>query len=241
MPWGAITLQPGVDVQKTLSANEAGISVSQMIRYKEGLVQTYGGWQAYINGTISSTVRDLHPWQDVAGVQHLAVAATANLVVVTAGSQQDITPETTTTNPSPSFSVTSGSCIVTVTDANANASVLNTVYFNTPISVGGFLLNGAYPIISALSTGSYTIHSSNLATVTASSSGVLPIFSVSSGSPTVTVTLPNNGFSAIPGLFQQFIAPTSASGQTIQGPYQIASVIDTTSFTINLTRQATAT
>lgn len=241
MPWGSVQLRPGVDVQKTLSENQAGISVSQMIRYKEGLVQSYGGWQAYINGTITSTVRDLHPWQDVAGVQHLAVAATANLVVITAGSQQDITPETTTTNPVPSFSVTSGSCVVSVTDANANASVLNTVYFNTPISVGGFLLNGAYQIVSALSTGSFTIRSTNTATVTASSSGVLPVFSVVSGSPTVTVNLPNNGFTSVPGLFQQFIAPTSASGQTIQGPYQIASVIDTTSFTINLTRQATAT
>jgi hypothetical protein len=240
MPWGAIQLRPGVDVQKTLSDNQAGISVSQLMRYKEGLVQTYGGWTPYVSFTMKSTVRDLHPWQDIQGVQHLAVAATSNLVVVTAGSQQDITPQTTTTNPTPSFSVSTGSNSVTVLDANANATVLNTVYFNTPVSVGGFLLNGAYPIQTVLSTGSYTINSAVIASVTASSSGQLPKFVTSSGSPTVTVTLPNHGFSAVPGLFQQFIAPTSISGQTIQGKYQIASVIDTTSFTINLTMQASA-
>jgi hypothetical protein len=241
MAWGAVTLRPGVDVQKTLSDNQAGISVSQMIRYKEDLVQTYGGWQPFINGTIASTVRDLHPWQDVQGVQHLAVAATANLVAITAGSQQDITPQTVTTNPVPNFSMTSGSCVVTVVDANANASILNTVYFDTPVSVGGGLLNGAYPIVSVLSTGSYTFDAGFSATLTASTSGVVPIFNSTASSPTVTVTLPNHGFSAIPGLFQQFIAPTSLAGQTIQGKYQIASVLDTTSFTINLAMQASAT
>jgi hypothetical protein len=240
MPWGAIQLKPGVDVQKTLSDNEAGVSLSQMIRYKEGLIQTYGGWSPYISGTILSTVRDLHPWQDVTGVQHLAVAATANLVVITAGSQQDITPQQTTTNPTPSFSVSSGSAAVTVNDPNANASVLNTVYFNTPVAVGGFLLNGAYPIQTVLSTGSYIITSSVTASVTASSSGQLPVFTTTNNSPKVTVTLPNNGFSAISGLFQQFIAPTTVAGQTIRGKYQITSIIDTTSFTINLTIAASA-
>lgn len=241
MPWGAVQLRPGVDVQKTLSENSAGVSISQMIRFKEGLIQTYGGWQNYINGTIASTVRDLHPWQDAAGAQHLAVAATQNLVVVTAGSQQDITPQTTTTNPVPNFTGSSGSQQVTVVDANANASVLNTIYLNTPVEVGGIVLNGAYPITSVLSTGSYTITSSVPLTATTSSSGILPIFNSTANSPTVTVTLPNHNFTAVTGLFQQFIAPTSLAGQTIHGKYQIASVIDTTSFTINLTMQATAT
>jgi hypothetical protein len=241
MTWGAVTLRPGVDVQRTLSDNEAGISAAQMIRFKENLLQTYGGWTPYISFTIASTVRDLHPWQDVQGAQHLAVGATGNLIVLTQGSQQDITPQTTTTNPTPSFSVSSGSNSVTIIDANANATVLNTVYFNTPVSVGGLLLNGAYPIITAASSVQYSINSSVAASVTASSSGQLPKFATTSGSPAVTVTLPNHNFSAIPGLFQQFIAPTSIAGQTVQGKYQIASVIDTTSFTINLTKQASAT
>ncbi len=241
MPWGAVTLRPGVDTQRTLSANEAGISQSQLIRYKEGLVQAYGGWQNYINFTISSTIRDLHPWQDVAGNQHLGVGATQSLNVITAGSNQTITPQTTTTNPAPNFSISSGSNLLTVVDANANVSVFNTVYFNTPIAIGAFLVNGAYPIASALSTGSYTIVLPSASTSTVASSGKLPVFSTSSGSATVTGTLSNNGFTATTGLFQQFIAATSVGGLTIQGKYQIASVIDSTNFTINATQQASAT
>jgi hypothetical protein len=241
MPDGAITLRPGVDVQKTLSDNEAGISLSQAIRFKEGLVQTLGGWTPYVNFTITSTARDMHPWQDAAGVQHLAIGATQSLNVITAGSNQVITPQTTTTNPVPNFSVSSGSNAITVVDANANASVFNTVYFNTQVSVGGQLLQGAYPILTVLSTGSYIIHSTGNATTTVSSSGILPVFAASSGSATITVTLPANGYQAITGLFEQFIAPTTVAGQTIQAKYQIASVLDTTSFTINITQQASAT
>ena len=69
----------------------------------------------------------------------------------------------------------------------------------------------------------------------------MPIFNTSSGSGSVTVTLPNNGYQAITGLFQQFIAPTNVGGLTIQGKYQIASVIDSTNYVINTTQQASAT
>jgi len=241
MPWSAIQLKPGVDTQLTMSANEAGISQSQMLRFKEGLTQTIGGWQAYVSFTIGSTIRDLHPWQDIAGVKHLGIGATGNLAVITTGSNQDITPQTTTTNPSPNFSVSSGSSLVTVADPNANVSLFNTVYFNTPVAIGTFLLNGAYPIVSALSTGSYAIALPSQSTTTVASSGKLPVFNTSSGSGTITVTLSNNGFQAITGLFQQFIAPTSVGGLTVQGPYQITSVADSTNFTITATQQASAT
>jgi hypothetical protein len=225
MPWGAVQLKPGVDTQLTLAANSAGVSQSQLIRYKEQLIQTVGGWTNYINTTISSTVRDLHPWQDISGVKHLGVAATAGLGVVTAGSYQDITPQTNTTNNAPNFSISSGSFVVTVVDAGSSASVFNTVFFNTPIAIGNLLLNGAYPIRSVLGSSIYTFLSSVVASTTIASSGKLPIFAITNGSATVTVTLSNNGFQAITGLFQQFIAPTqvgtSSNGILVQGKYPI--------------------
>ena len=245
MPWGAVELRPGVDVMKTLSANQAGVSQSQLIRYKEGMIQSYGGWTPLC--VVGSTVRDLHAWQGI-GVSHphLGIGATQSLSVYHSDdhSVQTITPQTTTTNPSPNFSITASSNIVTVVDANANASVFNTVYFNTPVALGGILLNGAYPIISVLSTGSYTIKASANSTSSVTSSGILPIFATSSGTATVTVTLPNNNFQSIPGLFQQFIAPTTVGSSqplVVAGKYQIASVIDSTNFTINAVTQASTT
>ncbi len=241
MPWGAVELRPGVDVQRSLSANQAGVSASQMIRYKEGLIQTVGGWSPYT--TVSSTARDIHIWQGI-GIAHphMSIAATRNLVVYdTVEGSLDITPQTVTTNPTPNFSITASSNIVTVVDSNANASVFNTVFFNTPVAVGGVLLNGAYPILSVLSTGSYTLRATANASASVASSGILPIFAVSSGSATITVTLPANGVSATPGLFTQFIASTTVDGITVQGPYQVASVIDSTTFTVTAIQQASAT
>jgi len=237
MPWGAIQLKPGVDVQHTLSDNAAGVSQSQLIRYKENLIQCYGGFQNFVTFSIPSTVRDLHPWQDINAVQHLAVGATQTLAVVTAGSYQDITPQTTTTNPAPNFSISLGSNILTIVDGGANATIYNTIYLNTPIAIGGYLLNGAYPINAALGSSIYTVLLPSNSTSTVASSGKLPIFSISSGSARVTVTLSNNGFTATTGLLQQFIAPTqvgsTSAGIIVQGKYQVATVIDSTNFTIN--------
>jgi hypothetical protein len=241
MPWGAVQLKPGVDTQLTLSANTAGVAQSQLIRYKDGLIQSYGGFTDYVPFTIGSTVRDLHPWQDAAGVKHLGVGATGNLVVITAGSAQDITPQTNTTNPAPNFSISSGSDLVTVVDAGSSASVFNVVYFNTPVAIGAFLLNGAYPINSVLGSSIYTLKLPSVSSATVASSGKLPVFAASSGSATITVTLSNHNFQAISGLFQQFIALTSVGGLTVQGKYQINTVIDSTSFTINAVTQATST
>jgi len=245
MAWGAIQLKPGVDTQMTLSANTAGVSQSQLVRYKENLIQCYGGWESYVSFTIPSTVRDLHPWQDINAVQHLGVGATQTLAVITAGSYQDITPQTTTTNPPPNFSISSGSNILTIVDGGANATVYNTIYLNTPIAIGGFLLNGAYPINTVTGSSIYTVLLPSNSTSTVTSSGKLPVFSISSGSATVTVTLSNNGFTATLGLLQQFIAPTqvgsTGAGILVQGKYQIATVIDSTNFTINAATQASTT
>src|SRR3954471_5964973 len=160
MPFGSITLKPGVFTEQTPSVNEAGVSQSQLIRYKEGLVQSYGGWATLFSGTIGSTIRDLHPWQGI-GVSHphLGIGATASLSVYHSdtGTVQDITPQTTTTNPTPNFSISSGSQVVTVGDVGSSATIFNTVYFNTPIAIGKYLLNGPYPINSVIASSVYTI------------------------------------------------------------------------------------
>lgn len=240
MGMAAVTLRPTVDVEQTQSLNEAGIFTSQLIRFRDNLVETYGGWTQFITAAIPSTIREIHPWQTSQGTDYLGVGATTNLYAITSGSAQDITPQTFTDNPAVNFSISSGSFAVTVVDANSGPAVYNTVYLNTPVSVGNLFLNGAYQIASVLSTGSYTITSSVVASTTITSSGVVPKFTTVSGSPTITVTAPNNGFQSITGLQQTFRATTSVGGLTIFGPYNISSVLDTTSFTITATAQASA-
>lgn len=241
MPFGAVVLKPSVDIERTYSANEAGISFSQLVRFRADLIETYGGWETFISAVIPSTIRDLQAWQTTDGDIYLGVAATSNLLAVTGNNVTDITPETFTTNPAPSLSTTIGSNQVTVVDSNSGATVYNTVFFNTPISVGGLFLNGAYQIASILSTGSYTINSSIPATATVATSGILPLFDSSSGSAFVTVTAPDHTAQVIAGVQFTFRAPTTVGGLTISGPYGIFSSTSATTFVIVAENSATAT
>src|SRR5277367_5702557 len=112
MPMGAVQLIPGVNTQKTLLANQSGVSDAQLIRYKDQMIQSLGGWVNFINATLPSTVRDLHAWQGLRNDKHLASGATQNLSVITAGSAVDITPQALTTNPAPNLSISSGQTVV---------------------------------------------------------------------------------------------------------------------------------
>lgn len=243
MPMQSVQLRPGVNVERTFSANEAGVSQSQLIRYKDQMIQTYGGWSQYVPSAIPSTVRALHAWQDISGEQYLGVGATANLVIVSDGANSDITPQTATINSSADFTTTLGSQTVSVVVPNSSGypSVYNSVFFNTPVSIAGQIISGAYKIVSVLSTISFNISLTNAATATSTSSGTLPTIASTVNSAKIFVDLPNNNYQQITGLFYPFYAATElTSNLTVQGPYQVASIVDSTRFTINATVEASA-
>ena len=73
MAYADVKLRPGVTVDWTPTLNEAGISQSQLIRFRDGLVQKYGGWSKFFSLAIGGIPRDLHAWQDLNSVDHLAV------------------------------------------------------------------------------------------------------------------------------------------------------------------------
>lgn len=239
MPMTSVRLIPGVNTELTPALNETGVFQSQCIRYKNGLIQTIGGWQSILT-TVPSTVRDLHAWQDIRGTQWLGVGATANLLALTSSGSADITPQTRVSSFTPSFSISSGSIVVQVNDPNSNLSIYDSVFFNTPVAIGNLLLNGGYPVVGVLSSVAFQIDSSIAASTTLSSAGTLPVFTTTAASPTITVALSNNNFPEIVGLQESFYAPTSVGGLTVQGPYNVTSIIDSTQFTITATTQATS-
>src|SRR6266478_9139627 len=176
MPMTSVKLRPGVNTMMTLSQNEAGVSQAQLIRYQQGMIQKYGGWSQYYPVSIGSTIKELFGWQGLTGNSYLGIGATQSLSVIVSGANTDITPQYRSVNSTPSFSVSSGSNSVTIIDQNSSASIFTTIYLNTPINVGGVVLSGAYPVSAALGSSNYRITSSVAASVTASSSGILPIF-----------------------------------------------------------------
>lgn len=241
MPMGSVTLRPGVNTQKTRALNEAGVSISNLIRYKDQLIQKLGGWESYYPLTIDSTIREIHAWQGLGSNKFLAVGATASLNIITAGSLSNITPQTRTSDPTPNFSVGASSNIITVVDPGSSASIYDTVFFNTQVSVGGANLQGAYAVNTVGGSSSYTVISTGTSSAAVTSSGILPVFTTTANSAVITTDFPKNNYSAITGVFEPFIAPTSIGGNlTIQGAYAINSVIDSTEFTIISPTQATS-
>jgi hypothetical protein len=239
MPYGEVTLVPGVNVERTATLLKAGYNQSQLIRFKDSLGQKLGGWQRYYPNAVPGVPRDLHAWQDLNGTDHLSVGTTTQLAVITNNSYQDITPQTLTTNPAPNFTTSANSPVVTVTDPNiSNVTVYDSVLFNTPIAVDGIILSGLYAITEITGTHSYEITAADSAVSGVTSQGVVPVFTTVSGSAVVEVALPLHGLST--GSTVVLPATTTGNGVTIQGAYTVASVVDANDFNITLPNQANA-
>src|ERR1700686_1542926 len=158
MAFGSVTLAPGVNVERTPTLLRAGISQSSLIRFKDGLAQKYGGWASFYAFSIAGVPRDLHAWQDLNGNKHLAVGTTTELGVISSGSLQNITPQTLISDFAPNLSTTSASNIVAIIDPNiSNVTVNDSVFFNVPVSQGGLILDGLYPITLVTGAHSYQI------------------------------------------------------------------------------------
>ena len=166
MPYGSVQLIPGVNLEETPTLLKTGVSQSQLIRYRQGLVQKLGGWKVYYSN-VAGTPRDLHAWEDLNQVNHLSVGTTTSLTVITNGNASDITPQTLKSDFAPNFSTTATSNLVSITDPNiANVTTYDAVYFNVPVSQGGVILSGLYAINTITGVTSYEIAAATAATTT---------------------------------------------------------------------------
>lgn len=211
-----------------------------MLRFKSGLPQKLGGWTRYYPNVLSGTPREMHAWGDLNAVDRLAVATTNELAVINNGTLSAITPQTFLTNPSPNFSTTSGSTTVNVIDTGiSNPTINDAVFFNTPISVGGIILHGIYPIAEITGADSYNITSPTAATATVAHGGAVPSFSTTAASAVVNVTLPNSNLTV--GDNFTFPIPTTGGGVTIAGTFAVQAGLSANIFSIGVDIQASAT
>jgi hypothetical protein len=258
MPHQSFKILPGVDQNKTLALNEAAVSISQLIRFipdrtMGGLVQKLGGWSKYYPNTVGSIVRCLWAWEDTNANSYLGVGAEGipaggggSLQVIESGGATDITPQKTTVNIAVSFSTTSGSNEVTITDTGRNADNYDVVDIQTQVSVGGLILFGQYQVFNpGGSANTYKIYATNilgapaLATSTVANGGAVPDFDTTSGSDFVDVTLANHGY-FVGDTFPILVA-TSVGGVTLYGNYIVVAVTSTSVFRISASTSATST
>ena len=239
MPFGSVTLRPGINSERTPTLLEAGYASSQLIRFRDSLAQKIGGWVQFFVSSVSGVPRDLHAWADLNAVNHLLVGTTNSLDVITSGSLQDITPQTLTSNFAPNFSTVINTPTVTVVDPNiSNVTINDSVLFNTPIVVGGLILSGIYPIITIVGTHSYTITAKKNATATVNNAGAVPVFTTTNATSAVSVALTANGTSV--GAIVVFPIATTGNGVTILGAYAVNTIINPNTFTVAASTTANA-
>ena len=118
MPYASVSLVPGANVERTPMLLRAGVSQTSLIRYRDSLIQKYGGWATYYPYGVPGVPRDMHGWQDLNNTKHLAVGTTTSLSVITSGTLKDITPQTLISDFFPNISTTANSPIVAITDPN---------------------------------------------------------------------------------------------------------------------------
>lgn len=239
MPEVSLKLIPGVNVELTPTLNVSGISSCNLIRFKSKLPEKLGGWSKFYPFAVAGVPKDLHAWADLNAVPRLAVGTTQQLGVITNGSLQDITPQTLVSDVSVDVSTTNTSTTVEITDTNiANLTTFDSVFFNTPVSVGGLILQGLFPISTITGTDSYTIETATPATATVASGGAVPAFVTTSASSVVTVNLNNHGLAV--GSRFTFPIPTTVGGVVIDGTSVVSSVPGANSFTIAASAQASS-
>lgn len=259
MPHASLKLSPGVDQNETPALNEAGISTSNLIRFiydrKLGaLVQKLGGWTKYYPNTTPAITRALWAWEDTQAYMHLAYgtenvggSGSAQLAVITNGVAKDITPRYTYDDITPAASSTAGSSYIVITDATTTGiTSYDAVYIPTQMAIGGVVLFGSYACDPNGYIGgtSFTVQALDalgnpLAASSTSTAPVLPLFSTTSGSSLVTVTLPNHGY-AVGNIFPVLLS-TTVGGSTFLGHYTVSSVVDANNFIITSTTLPSAT
>lgn len=249
MPHQSFKLAPGVDTTRTMAANEAAISSSNLIRFQPDLggnayVQKLGGWTKYFPTAINDTIRVLWPWQDLNAIKYLGIGAETSLQVIEdASSLKNISPQNYTIDVPVSFTTVAGSSIVIVNDVGSNPAN-NSVLIETPIAVGGLVLSGLYQC-TFVSNDQYTIQSIDVlgnplpAISSVTTGGAVPSFTTSVGTSPITITLANHGYSVDSDF--TVLVPTTVGGITVYGDYTVTEVTDVDNFKINGSNTASST
>ena len=151
MPLQKIAFKPGVDRENTRYTSEGGWYESDKVRFRQGMPEKIGGWTRLSDNTFLGVCRSLHSWVTLANLKLTSVGTHLKYYIERGGEYNDVTPLRATVSLSGPFATSSGSTIVTVTDANGGYKNNDFVTFSGASAVGGLTLNGEFQITYSLS------------------------------------------------------------------------------------------
>ena len=176
MAYSKIQFQPGINREGTAYDNEGGWFDGNLIRFRNGHVEKFKGWEKLGSDTFLGTGRALHNWMSLGSNLYLGVGTTWKYYIEEGNAYNDITPIRATTTNGITFAATSGSSTITVTDSSHGAVADDFVTISGAATLGGVVtaavLNQEYQILGVLTENTYTITAKNTSgdTVTANGS-----------------------------------------------------------------------
>ena len=178
MPLQKLQFRPGINREGTDYSNEGGWYDGDKVRFRSGFPEKLGGWTRLSNNTFLGLARALWNWVTLNGSNFLGVGTDKKYYIEQGGSYYDITPVVFSSNPDLDncFTITNGSNVVTVVDAQYQPNVGDFVSFvgaNTvsTSNVTGLILNDEFEIISLVNSTAYTITVSVTANASATGGG----------------------------------------------------------------------
>jgi hypothetical protein len=262
MPLQKLVFKPGINKEGTNYTNEGGWFDCDKVRFRSGNAEKIGGWTRLSNNTFLGICRALWNWGTLAGSNLLGVGTSKKYYIEQGGEYNDITPlllngsgNTTTTLGANALGTTNGSAVVTVNDAisGISPSVGDYVNLTSTATVGGLTISGQYVVTKLNSSLQYEITASAAATSTTTGGGTVTVqylypvgndtYTTSTGwgagswSPTDTVALSANPFTAIAGsavvtVTQNAHGYLTSAGSFIVGQQYKIVAVGSTNFTL---------
>lgn len=193
MPMQELKVPPGVQVQETPLLAEAAWVQSQLIRFKDGMLQKLGGWTQLIAQALVGTCRGMFTWEDFAAVNYLIMGTEQRLTVYTFGALYDVTPVQHTSDLTNKLSSVNLSPTVTVNDVGYTPSAGDWVNFINPMSIGG--INNIHGLFQVATSGNpWTFTALTNATSTVNNAGTAVQYVTTNLSTTVTCNFNSHGF-----------------------------------------------
>jgi len=169
--------RPGIYREGTDYDNEGGWFDCNLVRFRKGRPEKFGGWSKLTSNTYLGTARALHPWVSLSGTKFLGIGTHLKYYIEAGGTFNDVTPIRSTTSAGDvTFSATNGDATITVADTAHGAVKNDFVTFSGASSLGGnvtaAVLNQEYQIATIVNDNSYTVEAKDTSgtTVTANAS-----------------------------------------------------------------------
>lgn len=220
MPFGKLSLQPGINTSVSRFASASTWVESNLVRWFQGVLQKLGGWKKLVNTQLIGVARGIHTWSDLQNNPYIIIGTDLTVELYDGGIIENITPLRSTDNVAVNFSTVSTSQTVTVIDSGHGADTTDGINIVTQVSVGGIILSGYYQI-TVTDVNTYTIQSASPATATVNNGGAVPSFTTINTQSHVTVTLNNHNL--IAGNIFPVNVSTTGGGITLAGSYVVVS------------------